>query len=142
MTSSKRAAIAGFALAFLVLAACASVDERCFDPPSQLVAQLNLGFTAAGAGTEIKDIQVLKSDAGSGKFHFIAGQMTGAGLDEVGVWVTPSLDLDKEPLLLAVDFISAEFTIWNKPQGGSWDFGSDFRADIQSVKNCVRGVAP
>lgn len=127
-----------------LITATASPSASCEVAPEALHNQLNNGFTADGLwfDKEISDIHILNSEAGSGTWTLIAGTMSAPGLDEIGMWATPSLDIDDgDALLLAYDRMSALFTVWEMPGGGTHSFSDDFEVDARHLRDCVGEAA-
>ena len=53
------------------------------------------------------------------------------------VWATASLSLTNNPLLVATDSVSQEFSIWQLPNRGQDRFANKYNDEIAAVKACV-----
>ena len=139
-------------LAFLVLFVIAAIlapepepdaqASRCADVPAELVQQLNNGLTAAGPAT-VNRVKVVESNNPDGlPWKFIGADVDGPGLEDVEAWIwaTASLDLDTgAALIVAVDHLAEEFSIFGFPREDRFYFTNDERYDdeIKAVKDCV-----
>ena len=108
-------------------------SSRCQPVPSSLTNTLLAGLTADGT-TQISNVYAVKNNDG-GPWTFIAGRVSAPGIDETLVWATASLDLDNDPLLVATDSVSEEFSVWSLPGGNR--FASQFNDDMRAVRECV-----
>ena len=108
-------------------------SDRCVAASSDLVSALSNGLTVSGGGS-INNVYTVKNNDGR-PYTFIAGRVTGTGLNEVLVWATPSLDLDASALIVATDSLSEEFSVWSLPGGNR--FAEQFDDDIRAAKGCA-----
>lgn len=112
---------------------------RCQPVPEALIAKLNSGLTIDGGGS-VSQVRVVENNDDR-PWSFIAGKLDGPGMDGVtAVWATVSLDLNEDTLLVAAEFIAAEFSVWDFPDGGQSRFADKFDDDIALVKQCVEST--
>ena len=112
------------------------VANPCQPAPSELAAQLSAGITAAG-DSKVTDVYVVATESDGPPWQFIAGRIHAAGMNgDVAMWATASLDLDNDPLIVAVDFMAAEFSTWNYPQGDR-NYFSDYKDAIKTAEHCL-----
>ena len=90
----------------------AAPAARCEKVSPELRATIAQGAQPAFAGLEITEAAAVRSRQYS-KVYMIAGRITTADEQQVGVWATNSLSPD-EGVLLSVDGYAEQFTIWPK----------------------------
>ena len=70
-------------------------------------------------------------------WRFIGGTIHAPGINgQVTVWATASLDLDKQPLLVAAHSMADEYSVWEYPNGGQ-RFNPRFDDEISKTQDCA-----
>ncbi len=112
------------------------VASRCIEAPAALVSQLENGLTAYGSATLHSVFYVENND--NRPWRFIGGKMEAPGADGIVLtWATSSLDLDGSSLIVAVDSLSEEFSVWSI--SGAGQFAQKFDDEIEAVRECASG---
>ena len=132
-------AVAGFCFLLMACGGGPVKDtSRCYEAPDWLARQIEHGLTAEGMFMERSFEHVFIVDNNDGRYwHFIGGAMYAPGMEGViGVWATEYL---KEPAtLVAANTMAAEFSVWDKPFGGTRSFADKFNDEMATVQQCVR----
>lgn len=104
--------------------------NRCVSVSAELVDAIETGLTVSGGGT-LGAAQAVKSNDFE-QAWFVAAEIRGPSLDEVGVWATNGLTAG-DGLIFAADGFAKEFSDWG--DGPGFSIADD---GAQEAKNCVR----
>ena len=99
-------------VALIIGVACTGMTEeernlamsRCDAAPTELVNQISGGLMA-GSFSRLERVYIVENNDDR-PWRFIGGAIYASGMDgEEAVWATMSLDLDKQPLLVAANYM-------------------------------------
>jgi len=115
----------------------------CTAAPAWTVAAIQEGITAEGAtltdayavpAADLTGPPIVEDARWSPRAWWIAGRISGGGVDEVGVWLTNSLDEADPGLIFGVNTAAAAYSDWGAdvatPIGGT---------GIEAAEACVAG---
>ena len=88
----------------------------CRPAPAELNAQLSAGLTSVGE-CKVTDVYVVAGESDGPPWQFISDRIHAPGMDgDAATRASASIDLNKDPLIVAVDFMAAKFSQWDYPQ--------------------------
>ena len=91
---------------------------------------MNYGYTT------LVNVQVVENNVGH-LWKFIDAKIEAPGMDgQRAMWATASLDLDKEPTLLAAVTMGARFSLWDCP-AFSLGFQSQLEDETEAARMCA-----
>ncbi len=139
------------AISLLILLAAVACDSsaseqeiaRCQDAPVELVQQLSNGLTIEGSNVHVDNVQIVESNDEGLPWKFIGGTLQAPGIEgQKAVWATVSLDLDRDPNIVAADYVAEEFSIAEFPRGDRLYFSNQeqYKDELRIVKACIDQV--